>query len=142
MFPLAAIFAGISIAATAACWLFDSMTEKEKKRHDELDSELSELKNKFNLQIDSHNKNMYEIARDNFNVIKDKFLSEVAFFKEEKKNIKKDLDKLVSSIHEELKNEAISPYQKQSLLDNRNKVEDAKNRLDAYWLYLNWFEFD
>ena len=43
MFPLVAIFAGISIAATAACWLFDSMTEKEKKRHDELDSELSEL---------------------------------------------------------------------------------------------------
>ena len=69
MFPLAAIFAGISIAATAACWLFDSMTEKEKKRHDELDSELSELKNKFNLQIDSHNKNMYERLMNGINDI-------------------------------------------------------------------------
>lgn len=31
MFPLAAIFAGISIAATAACWLFDSMTERKRR---------------------------------------------------------------------------------------------------------------
>lgn len=56
-------------------------------------------------------------------------------FLKKKRKILKDLDKLVSSIHEELKNEAISPYQKQSLLDNRNKVEDAKNRLDNFFFF-------
>ena len=139
MFPLVAIFAGVAIAATTASWILDGMTEKEKERQNELNNELSELKNKFDLKVDAHNQNMHEIARDNYNKIKDKFLDEVVFFKEEKKNIKKDLDKLESSIQKELKNEAISPYQKQSLLDNRNKVKDAKNRLDAYWLYLDWF---
>jgi len=140
MFPLVAIFAGVAIAATAASWLLNSLTEEEKERQNQLNDELSDLKNKFNLEVDSSNKNMYEIARSNFDNIKNKFLEEVNFFKNEKKDIKKDLDKLASSIQKELKNEAISPYQKQSLLDYRNKVEDAKNRLDAYWLYLDWFE--
>ena len=140
MFPVVAIFAGVAIAATTASWILDGMTEKEQKRQNKLKSELSELKNKFDLEVDGHNQNMYEIARDNYNKIKNKFLNEIIFFKEDKKNIKKDLDTLATSIQKELTNEAISPYQKQSLLDNRNKVEDAKNRLDAYWLYLDWFE--
>jgi len=140
MFPLVAIFAGVAIAATTISWILDGMTEKEKERQNQLNNELSELKSKFNLEIDGHNQNMSEIARDNYHKIKEKFLNEVQFFKDEKKDIKNDLDKLANSIQKELKNEAISPYQKQSLLDNRNKVEDAKNRLDAYWLYLDWFE--
>ncbi|MGD9554491.1 MAG: AAA domain-containing protein [Candidatus Altimarinota bacterium] len=140
MLPVAAIFAGVAIAATALSWLYDSKTEEEKERQEELKRKLSELKNKFDLELECYNQNLDDIARNNYNKIKDMFLNEVKFFKDEKKTIKKDLDKLASSIQKELENEAISPYQKQSLLDNRNKVEDAKNRLDAYWLYLDWFE--
>lgn len=139
MLPFIIGAAVVAIGSTALSWLYDNKTEKEKERQNELNSELSELKNKFDLEINNHNQNMDEIARNNFNVIKKKFLNEVEFFKNEKKDIKKDLDKLANSIEKELKNEAISPYQKQSLLDNRNKVKDAKNRLDAYWLYLDWF---
>ena len=29
MYPVVAILAGISIVATAACWLFDNLTEEE-----------------------------------------------------------------------------------------------------------------
>ena len=140
MFPLVVIFAGVAIAATTASWILGGMTETEKKRQNKLSSELSELKKKFDFEVDGHNQNMYEFARDNYDYIKNKFLNEVSCFKEEKKNIKKDLDTLSISIQKELMNKSISPYQKQSLLDNRNKVEDAKNRLDAYWLYLDWFE--
>ena len=140
MLPLVAVFAGVAIAATAASWLLDSLTEEERERKDQLNSELSELKNKFGLKINEHNRNKYEIARENYEKIKEKFLKEVEFYKKEKKDIKNDLDKLAAAISEGLSNEAISPYQKQSLLDNRNKVEDAKNRLDAYWKYLDWFE--
>ncbi|MBT5491083.1 AAA family ATPase [bacterium] len=140
MLPLVAVFAGVAIAATAASWLLDSLTEEERERQDQLNSELSELKNKFDLKINVHNQNMYEIARENYEKIKEKFLKEVEFYKNEKKDIKNDLEKLTKAISDGLSNEAISPYQKQSLLDNRNKVEDAKNRLDAYWKYLDWFE--
>jgi len=140
MLPVIAVVAGVAITATAASWIFDALTEEEKNRHHTLSSEISKLKNKFDLEINGHNENMYEIARKNYEKIKEKFLKEVAFYKEEKKGIKNDLDKLFSAISKELNNESISPYQKQSLLDNRNKVDDAKNRLDAYWKYLNWFE--
>jgi len=130
----------IAIGATALSWLYDNITEEEKRRQDKLNAELSELKDKFDLEINNYNQNIYEIAQTNYTIIRDKFLQQVEFYKNEKKDIKKDLDKLAEAIQEELYNEAISPYQKQSLLDNRNKVEDAKNRLDAYWRYLDWFE--
>ncbi|ACU89390.1 AAA domain-containing protein [Desulfomicrobium baculatum] len=140
MLPLAAILAGISITATAASWIYNNMTEKEKGRQVGLQNDLNDLKNKFDIRQNQHNENLNELARNNFNTIKRKFLEEVAFFKEEKKEIKNDLDKLAIAIERELKNEAISPYQRQSLLENRNRIEDAKNRLDAYWRYLDWFK--
>jgi len=140
MLPLVAIFAGVAIAATTASWILNGMTEKEKKRQDELKDELSEIQNEFERKEHQHKKEMYNIARTYYTKIRGKYLKEVEFYKNEKKNIKKDLDALSESILNELNNESISPYQKQSLLDNRNKVEDAKNRLDAYWLYLDWFE--
>jgi len=134
------IFAGIAILATTLSWVFNSLTEKEKHRQQELKNEIDNLKNNFESEVNNSTYRNNEQIKIIFNQIKEKYLDEVYFFKNEKKDIKKDLDKLTSSIQEGLKNEAISPYQKQSLLDNRNKVEDAKNRLDAYWLYLNWFE--
>jgi len=140
MLPFFIGVATVAIGASALSWLYDNKTENEKVRQNELNSELSKLKDKFDLKVNTHNQDMDEIARNNYDKIRNKFLNEITFFRNEKKNIKKDLDKLVSSIQNELKNEAISPYQKQSLLDNINKVEDAKNRLNAYWLYLDWFE--
>lgn len=44
MYPVVAILAGISIVATAACWLFDNLTEEEKKRNKRLKDEIDELK--------------------------------------------------------------------------------------------------
>ena len=84
-----AIFAGIAILATTVSWILDGKTEKEKRRQEKLNSELSELKIQFDLKIDSHNQNMYEIARNNYNKIKEKFLIEVEFYKNEKKRYKK-----------------------------------------------------
>lgn len=130
----------VTIGATVASWIFDSKTADEKVRQEVLSKELRELQEKFDLEISNNNANFYEISKNNYEKIKAKFLKEVIFFREEKKYIKADLDKLASAINVELKNESISAYQRQSLLDNRNKVEDAKNRLDAYWLYLDWFE--
>lgn len=138
--PFIVAGAVIAVCATALSWLFDSKTEEESKRNKELKNNLNELKNKFNISEDTHSKNLGELACNNFNAIKTKFLDELAFFKEEKKDVKNDLEKLALAIRQELKNEAISPYQKQSLLQNRNRIEDAKNRLHAYWLYLEWFE--
>ena len=46
MFPLVAIFAGVSIAATALSWLFDNLTEEEKKRKIQLNNEGT--RNNFN----------------------------------------------------------------------------------------------
>lgn len=135
-----AIFAGISILATTLSWVFNSLTEKEQYRQEKLKNEIDNLKDNFEKEVNNSRYRNNEQIKIIFNQIKEKYLDEVQFFKDEKKDIKKDLDKLASSIKKELQNEAISPYQKESLLDNRNKVEDAKNRLDAYWLYLNWFE--
>jgi len=138
VFLIGAVF--ITVGATALSWLYDSKTEEEKTRQKDLNNDIETLKRKFAESSSNYYSRNENLINQYFNLIKERYLKEVAFFKEEKKDIKEELDKLASSIQKELKNEAISPYQKQSLLDNRNKVEDAKNRIDAYWLYLDWFE--
>ena len=87
MYPVVAILAGISIVATAACWLFDNLTEEEKKRNKRLKDEIDELKKGFNSENNNCNQNIDEIARSNFNKIKDNFLREIEFYKNEKKDI-------------------------------------------------------
>jgi superfamily I DNA and/or RNA helicase len=140
MLPFIIGAAVISVGASALSWLYNNETEKEQKKQDELYDEINELHSAFEREEHLHQQRMYNKAVNYYNNIREKYLDEVEFYKNEKKDIKKDLDKLASSIQKELQNEAISPYQKQSLIDNRNKVEDAKYRLDAYYLYLDWFE--
>ena len=47
----------IAIGATALSWLYDNITEEEKRRQDKLNAELSELKDKFDLEINNYNQN-------------------------------------------------------------------------------------
>jgi len=140
MIPAVAIVAGVAVAAATISWVFDGMTEKEKRRKEELEDELSDLHDEFSKAEHQQYKKARARARAYYNRIKPKYLAEVEFFKNEKKSIKQDLDELSNSIEKELINESISPYKRESLLNNRNQIEDAKNRLNAYWLYLNWFE--
>ncbi|WP_367109150.1 AAA domain-containing protein [uncultured Psychrobacter sp.] len=130
----------IAVGATVASWLFNSKTATEQARHDRLSAELSELQEKYDLELSNSNSNLHEIAKENYEKIKDKYLKEVRFFKKEKEGAKEKLEELANSIRNELRNESISAYQRQSLIENRNKVEDAKNRLEAYWIYLDWYK--
>ena len=140
MIPFVIGAAAIAIGATALSWMYDTKTEKELNRQDDLEDEIDSLRSKFDIKVETHGTNIHEIIYNNFTIIRKKFLDEIDFYKNEKKDIKKDLNKLQKAIVEELKNESITPYQKQSLLEDRNRVEDAKNRLDAYWNYLEWFK--
>ena len=140
MIPFVIGAASITIGATILSWMYDTKTEEELKRQDDLEDEIDSLRSKFDIKVETHETNIDEIIYKNFIIIREKFLDEIDFYKNEKKDIKKDLNKLQKAIVEELKNESITPYQKQSLLKDRNRVEDAKNRLDAYWNYLEWFK--
>lgn len=130
----------VAVGATVASWLFNSKTATEQARHDRLSVELLELQKKYDLELSESSSNLYEIAKENYEKIKEKYLKEVMFFRKEKEGVKAKLEELANAIRDELKNESISAYQRQSLIANRNKVEDAKNRLEAYWIYLDWYK--
>ncbi|MBL0708251.1 MAG: AAA family ATPase [Sulfurimonas sp.] len=132
--------AGITIAANTLNWLLGELTDQERRRQKRLEDELDGFQERFNTQSRRHNNNIYEMARADFAHIKAKYMAEVQFFKNEKQEIKANLDMLAQTIEKELSNKAISAHQRDSLLKDDIKVQDAKNRLDAYWLYLDWFE--
>lgn len=140
MIPFVIGAAVVAVGASALSWLYNNKTQEEKKRQEELEDELFFVRDTFNKAEHEHNQRMFELAKKQYYRLRRRFLEEVAFFKEEKKDLKQDLDNLAKVVAKELANEAITPYQKQSLLENRNRIEDAKNRLDAYWEYLDWFE--
>lgn len=140
MLPLIIGAAVVSIGASAAAWLFNSMTEEEKRKHSELETKILGLGKKIDSLVDKHRDNQEKLIYEAFLEIKKDYLNQIAFFKQEKSPIKDDLKKVASAIANELNNEAISPYVRKSLLFENNRVEDACKRLEAYWTYLEWFE--
>ena len=132
--------AAVGIGATALSWMYNNKTEEELKREEELKKDIDSFKSKFASADFEHNEFMNNLREKEFDKLKKRILQEVTFFREEKKYIKDEFEKVILSIKDELKKEYISPYQRKTLLENINRLEDAKNRIDAYWLYLDWFE--
>jgi len=134
------IIGGIAVAAGVAAWIFNQLTDEEKEKQERLKKKLDKVKDEYYSEIDRYNKRMNRIVIEQFYELREKYLDEINFYRDEKEGIIDDLDKLFYTIEKELENESISPYQKQSLLNIKNRVESAKNRLDAYWNYLDWYE--
>lgn len=140
MLPLIIGAAVVSIGATAAAWLFNSMTEEEKRKHTEIEGKIASFGEKFENLVNKHNDNQATLIYEAFLEIKQDYLDQILFFKKEKEPIKCDLQKISNAISDELKNEAISPYVRKSLVFDNNRVQDAFKRLEAYWSYIEWFE--
>ena len=140
MIPFLIGAAAVAVAGSTAAWIFNSMTESETRRHSELKSKIGEYNGKYQTILSQHNSNIRELERNTFFEIKKEFVEQVNFFRNEKSPIKNDLLKLKHALEEEIKNESISPYARKALLFERNRIEDAFSRLDAYWSYLKWYE--
>ena len=140
MIPFLIGAAVVAVAGSTAAWIFNSMTESETRRHSELKNKIGEYNGKYQTILNQHNSNIREMERNNFFQLKKEFVEQINFFKNEKSPIKHDLENLKHALEKELKNESISPYAKKALLFERNRIEDAFYRLDAYWNYLKWYD--
>jgi hypothetical protein len=130
----------IAVAASTAAWIYDAKTEEEKRKHSELRKKREEYHKRFDHLPNDHNLKTETLRIEAFKNLKQDYLNQINFFKNEKKNIKLDLRAIDKAIREELSNDSTSPYVKKSLLFEKNRVKDALKRLEAYWLYLDWFE--
>ncbi len=140
MIPFVIGAAAIAVTASTACWIFNSMTEEEERRHTKIKNKIKEYGNKYETLYEQNRENQQKIEQEAFCAVKKEFLDQINFFKKEKRPIKDDLEKLKQVIENEINNESISPYVKKSLLFEKNRIEDAFKRLDAYWNYLKWYE--
>jgi superfamily I DNA and/or RNA helicase len=130
----------VSIAGSAAAWYFNQRTKEEEEKQAELRQKIKDYNEKFDLNVKEKKENLQETLKNTFFEIKKLYIDTISFYRKEKENVLKDLRKLYSAILEELKKPNISPYEKESLLKERNRVQDALKRLEAYWNYLIWFE--
>ena len=130
----------IAVAASTAAWIYDAKTEEEKRKHSDLRKKREGYHKRFEDLANEHNLNTETLIIEAFKGLKQDYLKHIDFFKKEKNTIKSDLKNIDRAIREELSNDGISPYVKKSLLFEKNRVEDALKRLEAYWLYLDWFE--
>lgn len=138
--PLIAIAAGIAISGTASAWYYNYRTREEQKQQAQLKERLRQYGDKYEDLINSHAENIRGFEREAFEKIKNDFISQIEYFRTEKAPIKNELEELRKAILIELERPDISPYQKKSLIWERNRVDDAFYRLDAYWNYLDWFQ--
>ncbi len=138
--PILLIAAGVAITASALAWIMNAMTEEEKRKHAKINSKIKNYDNKYKKLVEEHSGNIKELEQNIYIELSRDFKSQIAFFRKEKSSIKDDLFKVKKLIEEQLSQESISPYVKKALLFEKNRVDDAYLRLEAYWNYLIWFE--
>ncbi|MEQ9904946.1 DEAD/DEAH box helicase [Pectobacterium aroidearum] len=134
------IVAGIAIAAGTAAWLFDSATEDEELRHEQLRQQINEL----NKQLGEFDIKLETLQQEHLKKALSELLAKLSLHHRTLCNkidpIEKELKTLPENIRTELENETLSPYRRRALQQNFCKVEDAQARLEAYKAYLSWYE--
>lgn len=128
----------VSISATVLAWIFDEKTEAEKKQ-ERIRRELDDLKEKFGEVEKDFQKRHAHLYRKHFATVVDKLVAEAKSYWREKEKIGEDLNELRTKINDMLQKPSLSPYLKNGLKRELIYLEEASNRLNAYFRYLAWY---
>lgn len=135
------VIAGIiAVSATVAAWVYDSKTEKEREKQEQLKKKINSIRGDIrNLDKEFRTKKHY-IYKDSFYELYKEYLHCIREYRKEKEKINEELTQLYNEINRMINNKNISPYLLDGLRKEKVLIEDAKRRLDAYFSYLAWFE--
>lgn len=132
--------AGIAISATAIAWYYNYKTKEEEEKQEELKKDISELEQEYDKTLKTYKEKELELKREYTYELRDKLISIIQNRRREKEGIKRDLEILKHHMEDLLRRRDISPYVQRAVKRERVFLEEAFNRLDAYYKYLNWFE--
>lgn len=134
------ILFGVVVAGSLVCWIFNKLTENESKKHNELIKKTHDIDNKIKSLNNTFQRNIQNLKRKFINELSEELLLSIREYRKEKESIEKDLLKLKDSINEILKRKDTSPYLYKAIKRELVYLEDAINKLYAYYRYLAWFE--
>ncbi len=134
------IAAGIVICAAAIAWINNSKTEEEEKKQKEIKRDIDAIKSEIGGLDKEYEKRRDELYEEKFLAIRGKLLREARRCRREKEGIREDLQKIKKEIEQVLRRPDLSPYLQNGLKKEFILVEDAENRLNAYFRYIAWYE--
>ncbi|HOV91203.1 MAG TPA: AAA domain-containing protein [Syntrophorhabdaceae bacterium] len=134
------LIAGIAIGGAAVAWIYNSKTENEKKKQDELTAKIESVREMTGDLSKKYELELSEYIREKCTIIRNELIKAVRYFTKEKETVGKDLENLKKAINRELQKPDISPYLYNGLKRELVYIEDAINRLNAYMRYVAWFE--
>ena len=135
----AAAAAALTLSATALAWLLDEETKQERRRHEELRDRNDDLRKQAASAVDENAKVTAACRKQ--------FALEVASTQREycsrnKQRLDqpaKEFRTLAASLQKDLADAWTSPFRRNALRLLQGRLEDTRNRLDAYLRYCDWY---
>lgn len=134
------ISATLCIGGILVSWIFNTLTEEQKRKQKELEEQIEKIKAEIERLYKSHEKIRTNSLKNFFKDVSDIYLKYINEFRQEKLNIKRQLTSLEKEVHQRIASPYSSPYLVSSLKRELILLEDARRRLDAYFEYLDWIE--
>ncbi len=138
--PLLLLVLGSSIALTVTSWLLNEKTKEEEEKQRELENHVKQFVkelNDTNKKIEQKRETLY---REKSKEIADELIGEIRRLRRDREAIEGDLKNLRDSINQALDKPDITVYLKRGLKRELVLLEDAANRLMAYFRYCAWYE--
>ncbi|WP_291442022.1 AAA domain-containing protein [Desulfovibrio sp.] len=139
IFPLLAILGTVTISATALAWLYEQETEREQERQRNLKKEFGKLQEEFarySEQKDGVPCQALIYSQGWIELLK----VELAQLAQKVAPIENELNRILPLVLAEAKEPTTDTFRRNMLKRELLRFDDAKRKLDAYLLYIKWFE--
>jgi len=136
MFPvLFLVGAAVSVTASCAAFLFDSATESERERHDELMDEARRTRECMTAVRTQHADDWQAELRQQASRHRRGLRKELARLNTEHQQIAEEVQQLEEQLARDLAQIEHNPFRRRTLLQGSARIEDARARLDAHRAY-------
>lgn len=134
------IVGGLIVTFKLLEWTFNELEKEEEKKQGKLREDIQRKMKEYNSLGLEYSHRRHLIYKEAFYDISEKFREKIYEYRKDREQIKEDLNKLYEQVKLILASPETSPFLANGLRKEIILIEDAKNRIDAYFKYLSWME--
>ena len=135
-----ALGAVVAIGGAAGAWLFQRASAEEIKRHEALKREQDELVRTQEALQGDKNRSIYERKVNAPQAWMNAYKKELELLRQKDDLIRPELQEALNVLKLQARSPAVDAFRRRLLRRELLRFEEALRRLDAYPLYLDWYE--
>jgi hypothetical protein len=129
----------VALGATALAWYFDRETDEERRTHATLRSRNAGLREQFAATREASARERAVARKQAALAVAGNLRDYCNRYRNRTQAPAQEFRKLAGNLEVDLKDTSISPYRRNALKLLQGRLEDTRNRLDAYQCYCDWY---